>query len=364
MGTDVQDTAGSDTRSGFEKSAPSWLRRAGVQAWLFVGIIAAAAVLLAGFKTLQSILIPLILASVAAILFRPLVDAMEKRRVPRAIGTVLTMLLVVVVAVALVAIVVWGIVAQAPAIGAAVASGVETIGGWLEGYDVDPELLESAEQTVRAAVPELGQGIVGAIGNVFSSAIGFFIGVFFGFFILFFLLKDGPTINEWVGGHLTKDPEMGAEILGDSEHSIRAYFRGTAITAMATSAVVVIPLILLGVPLVVPIWLVYFFSSFIPYLGAWIGGAFAVIIALGTGGVETAAIILLAVVISNGMVQSAVSSWAVGGELDLHPLVIFLVTIAAGTVGGITLMILAAPLTAIIVRTVQRLSAAGAFEDD
>jgi predicted PurR-regulated permease PerM len=153
-------------------------------------------------------------------------------------------------------------------------------------------------------------------------------------------------------------------LLADSEHSIRAYFRGTAITALATSLVVVIPMFLLGIgPLVVPVWLVYFFSSFIPYLGAWIGGAFAVIIALGTGGVEAAVIVLIAVLVSNGMIQSVVNSWAVGGELELHPLVIFLVTIAAGTVGGVLLMILAAPLTAIVLRTVQRLQKAGAFDD-
>ena len=360
----MADTTADDKRSGFERSAPGWLRRAGVQAWLFVGIIAAAAILLAGYTALQSILLPLILAAIAAMLFRPLVDGMAKRKVPRALGTVITMVLIVVVVVALVAMIVWGLVDQGPAIGAAIASGVEAIAEWLAGYDVDPEMLESAEQTIRTALPELGQGIVGALGNVFSSAIGFFVGVFFGFFILFFLLKDGPSINDWVGSHLTKDPKMGSEILADSEHSIRAYFRGTAITALATSTVVVVPLILLGIPLIVPIWLVYFFSSFIPYLGAWIGGAFAVIITLGTGSVEDAVIILIAVLISNGMIQSAVSSWAVGGELNLHPLVIFLVTIAAGTVGGIALMILAAPVTAIILRTVQRLRAAGAFADD
>jgi predicted PurR-regulated permease PerM len=359
----VGDSAANDTRSGFEKSAPGWLRRAGVQAWLFVGIVAAAAIVLAGVSVLKGIVVPLVLAAVAAILFRPLVDGMEKRRIPRVLGTIITIVLIIVVVIALVAMIVWGIVDQGPEIGTAISEGVEAIGDWLEGYDIDPDIAASAETTVRSALPELGQGIVGAAGNVFSSAIGFFVGVFFGFFILFFMLKDGVVINGWVGRHLAKDPELGAEILEDSEHSVRAYFKGTAITAMATSLVVTIPLILLDVPLVLPIWLVYFFSSFIPYLGAWIGGAFAVLITLGTGGVEDALIILVAVVISNGMIQSAVNSWAVGGELELHPLVIFLVTIAAGTVGGVTLMILAAPLTAIAVKTVQRLSAAGALDD-
>jgi predicted PurR-regulated permease PerM len=335
-----------------------------VQAWLFVGIVAAAAILLSAFTALQGIIIPLILAAVGAMLFRPLVDGMEKWRVPRAVGTVLTMVLIIVAVVALVAMVVWGIVEQGSEISSAVAAGVQSIAEWLDDYEIDPEIAASAEKAVRSALPELGQGVLGALSSVFSSAIGFFVGVFFGFFILFFLLKDGQEINAWIGSHISKDAEFGGDMVADSEHSIRAYFKGTAITALATSLVVVIPMFLLGVgPLVIPVWLVYFFTSFIPYLGAWIGGAFAVIIALGTGGVETAVIVLVAVLISNGMIQSVVNSWAVGGELELHPLVVFLVTIAAGTIGGVLLMILAAPLTAIVVRTVMRLRAAGAFDD-
>jgi predicted PurR-regulated permease PerM len=359
----MPDTTHTRTKTAFEQSAPGWLRRLGVQSWLFVGVVAAGAVLLSGFTALQGIFVPLILAAVAAILFRPLVDGMEKRRVPRSLGSVLTMVLIIVAVIALAAIVVVGIVAQAPEIGAAVSAGVEAIGEWLDGYEIDPGIAASAEEAVRSALPSLGQGVLGALSSVFSSAVGFFVGVFFGFFILFFLLKDGAEINAWIGSHISKDPEFGAEMVADSEHSIRAYFKGTAITALATSLVVVIPMFLLGLPLIVPVWLVYFFTSFIPYLGAWIGGAFAVIIALGSGGIEAAAIVLIAVLVSNGMIQSVVNSWAVGGELELHPLVIFLVTIAAGTVGGVLLMILAAPLTAIVLRTVQRLQKAGAFDD-
>jgi len=75
-----------------------------------------------------------------------------------------------------------------------------------------------------------------------------------------------------------------------------------------------------------------------------------VLIALGSGGIVTAWIILTAVIVSNGAIQTVVSSWALGSMLKLHPLVIFLVTIMAGMVGGFLLMILAVPLTAIVIQ--------------
>jgi putative heme transporter len=44
-----------------------------------------------------------------------------------------------------------------------------------------------------------------------------------------------------------------------------------------------------------------------------------------------------------------------GSMLKLHPLLIFLVTIIAGIVGGVLLMILAVPLTATVIQVVSRL---------
>ena len=323
----------------------------------------AAGIVLAVFTALSGIAIPFILAVVGATLLLPLVDSLKKRGLPRALGAVIAMTVIVIVVVVLTVMVVRGIVDQGPKIDTAIAAGVQAIGNWLADNGIDPSAADTTERAARDLLPSLGQGIAGAIGSVFSSAMAFFVGTFFGFFILFFMLKDGPAISGWFARHISVDSEMGGEILADAGGAIRGYYRGTAVTASATAIVVVIPVILLDVPLVVPIFLVYFFTSFIPYLGAWIAGAFAVLIALGTGGIETAAIIAVAVLVSNGIVQSAVSSWAVGGELDMHPLVIFLVTIAAGTVGGVTLMILAAPLAAIVLHTTERLKEAGVFNE-
>ena len=52
---------------------------------------------------------------------------------------------------------------------------------------------------------------------------------------------------------------------------------------------------LIGVPLALPIAILTFVVSFIPYLGAIISGALAVFVALGTGGPSDA---LLALVLS------------------------------------------------------------------
>ena len=125
----------------------------------------------------------------------------------------------------------------------------------------------------------------------------------------------------------------------------------------------VIPAFLLHVPLVGAVFIVYFFTSFIPYLGAWIGGAFVVFLAYSSGGVNTAIIMAVLVIVSNGFIQTLVNSWAVGSTLKMNPVIVFVVTILAGMIGGILAMILAVPLVDVTFKTISILREAKVFDD-
>ena len=83
-----------------------------------------------------------------------------------------------------------------------------------------------------------------------------------------------------------------------------------------------------------------------------IGAAFAVLIAFGSGGPSVAAIIGVTFVISNGIIQSAVSSWVFGSALRVHPVVVLAMMIG-GTVAGIVGMVLAPPLVAAAIKSVE-----------
>ena len=53
------------------------------------------------------------------------------------------------------------------------------------------------------------------------------------------------------------------------------------------SAVIGLAALLLGLPLVFTIMVVNFIGGYIPYIGAFLGGGLAVIVALGDGGLAT-----------------------------------------------------------------------------
>jgi predicted PurR-regulated permease PerM len=117
------------------------------------------------------------------------------------------------------------------------------------------------------------------------------------------------------------------------------------------------------VPLAGTIAVVTFVGGYVPYLGAWTAGAFAVLIALGAEGPETAAALALIVLLANGVLQQIVQPIAYGAALGLHPLAVLIVTIAGGALFGTIGLVLAAPLVSAAVRISADLSAArGAAE--
>jgi predicted PurR-regulated permease PerM len=99
------------------------------------------------------------------------------------------------------------------------------------------------------------------------------------------------------------------------------------------------------VPLAGTIAVVTAITAYIPYIGAFVSGAFAVLIALGAEGTTKALIMLVIVLLANGLLQNIFQPFAMGSALHLHPLAVLILTIGAGCIFGMIGLVLAAPLT-------------------
>jgi predicted PurR-regulated permease PerM len=140
--------------------------------------------------------------------------------------------------------------------------------------------------------------------------------------------------------------------------SLRGYFVGVTIVALFNAVVVTVGALILGVPLVGTIAAITFIGAYIPYIGAWAAGAFAVLLALGGAGPEAAAGMIVVQLLANGILQQIVQPFAMGAALGIHPLAVLVVTIAGGALFGTLGLILAAPLTAAATRIIADLAAA------
>ena len=133
--------------------------------------------------------------------------------------------------------------------------------------------------SVRTWSTRFVHGVANGISGIASVAFG----VSFTVFSLFFLLKDGPKLHAWTDRHLGV-PARAATITGGVIKAMRRYFLGVTIVAAFNAVVVGIGALVLDVPLAGTIAVVTFVTAYIPFVGAVVAGAFAVLLALGTQG--------------------------------------------------------------------------------
>jgi putative heme transporter len=326
-------------------AAPRWMRDLGIAAWLLVGItllFAGSVWLLALTAAITTpVIVGLILATVAS----PLVARLHAKGVHRALGAALVLLAIVALGVLITLMVIGGIVSQESDIKTAVNSAADTVEGWLNDSGVDSSGASSANDHTSQSVSEMLSTFVSGLSGLVSGLTGLVFFVVFTTFALFFLLKDGPTTRRWIDTHLGVPLNVAQTITGDTIAALRRYFYGLTIVAAFNAVVVGGVAWILGVPLAGTIAVVTFVLAYIPFIGAFISGAFAVLIALGSEGTTTAAIMLVTVLLANGLLQNIVQPIAFGATLRMNPLLVLIATIGFGSIFGMLGLILGAPLT-------------------
>ena len=341
-------------------SSPKWLRDLGLASWLLAGV----AILLAGFiwlaATTATITDPVIAGLVIAVVASPVVGRLERKRVPRVAGAAIVLLGIIAIAVLIGLLVVGGITSQSDEIASQANAAAPKAQKWLTDLGVNSRGARGVTNDIQSATPgtisTLVHGLVNGIEALAS--VAFFAS--FAALAIFFLLKDGPSMRTWVDGHLGVAKPVARLITGSVMHSLRRYFAGVTLVAAFNGVIVGLGALILDVPLAGTIAVVTFVTAYIPYLGAFVAGAFAVILALGSQGTGTAVIMLVIVLLANGLLQNIFQPIAFGATLSLNPLVVLIVTIGAGCLFGMIGLVLAAPLTSAARQITSQLASARA----
>jgi predicted PurR-regulated permease PerM len=341
-------------------SAPKWLRDAGLASWLLAGV----ALLLAGVVWLaaatSTIVDPVVVGFIVAVVASPIVGRLGAHRVPRTVGAAVVLVGLVAIAVVIALIVISGISSQLDAIKAQAEAAVPKVQKWLKDVGLNDDQAGRATGGVSSSVGPashtLIHGIVSGIGSLAAAAIQLsFLGL-----SIFFLLKDGPGMRVWVERHMGAPRDVAHVITGGVMTSLRRYFAGVTLVAAFNGVVVGLGALLLDVPLAGTIGVVTFVTAYIPYIGAFVAGAFAVVLALGAKGTTTALIMLVIVLLANGLLQNVFQPIAFGATLKLNPLVVLIVTIGSGCLFGMIGLVLAAPLVSAAVQITKQLGDARA----
>jgi predicted PurR-regulated permease PerM len=331
-------------------AAPTWLRDLGLMSWMLIGVAAAVVGSILLLAATQTIVIPLIVGAIISSVASPGVGWLKRHGVPRGAGAGLVLLLIVALGVGMAVMVLSGIASESHSVSTQLQSAANRIAGWLKDAGVDAGKAQHAKQDVSSSTSEAFHALLTGLAVGIRALASLAVFITFTILITFFLLKDGPQIGAFVAGHLGVPRDVGQTILSRTAGSLQSYFVGMTIVAAFSATVVGIGALVLGVDLAGTIAAVTFIGGYIPYLGAWTAGAFAVLMALGSNGPETALALAVIVLLANGALQQVVQPIAYGATLGLHPLAVLVVTIAGGALFGTIGLILAAPLLSACVK--------------
>ncbi|MEU3445931.1 AI-2E family transporter [Streptomyces thermolilacinus] len=166
-------------------------------------------------------------------------------------------------------------------------------------------------------------------------------------FLVFFFLRDsGRAVGALRSLTPASTTDMVEAMARRAYEAIEGFMRGTTLIALIDAVLITAGLLVLRVPGAVGLGALVFVGAYIPYLGAFLSGAVAVLVAFADRGLAIAlwalGVVLAVQVLEGNVLQPIIQSRTV----QMHPAAVLLALTAGASVAGILGMLLAVPLTA------------------
>ncbi|MEV0106899.1 AI-2E family transporter [Nocardia sp. NPDC050799] len=337
------------------------VRQTAEWAWRLLVIFALVAVLAAAVRRLDTVVIPLAIAMLAAALLAPLVDWMQRRGVPRGLGVFVALVGSLGLVAGVVTFVVEQFVVGVPQLSDEFTNSIHKVQDWAINGPMhlsDDQIRNAGDATVRAIQSNQDTLTSGALTT--ATMIGHILtGTFLTLFILIFLLYSGDQIWRFVTRVVPTEHRERVRTAGELGFgSLVGFVRATVVVAAVDAIGIGAGLALLGVPLALPLGSLVFISAFIPIIGAFLAGFVAVFIALVTKGFVTALIVLGIIVAVMQLEGHVLQPLLLGRAVRIHPLAVVLAIAAGVVLGGIAGGLLAVPLVAVLNTAIRSLLAA------
>jgi predicted PurR-regulated permease PerM len=338
---------------------PLWYARLAAIAWRAVVIVMALSLLVAGIVGLSAIILPLVLGLLFACGLHPLFTRLRRAGLPAGLASLMSVLLIVVV----IALVGWlaisAVADQWDDIEGLIEAGRELLVDTAEDAGIDPETAEAVDADLSNLAGSIADVLVGGFVQLLPTVAGFIASVMLSFLVAFFFLKDGQTMWRWI---VTRLGEFGVLTDRTGRHvwkTLSGFIIGQTLIALLDATGIALGALILGVPEVAAIFMITFIGAYIPFVGAFLSGLVAVMLALGDDGLGAGIAMLVVVLIVQVLEGNVFQPWIQGRAVKLHPLIVALSVAAGGALAGLLGVFLAVPITAAGVVTLSELRAAG-----
>jgi len=338
-----------DTDAAPPVGVPAWLDTMAQFAWRLLVVLIGVAGLVMLLTRLYLVSLPVILALVFATIAVPPARRLERRGMPRLLAALIIVVGGATAFLGGLILLVPAFTRQVAALGPTIREAFDRVLDW---FATGPLGLDRAdiEALVVDALDNIGQfsgTIATQVGSIAIAVGEVLAAVSLAIVLLFFFVKDGEQI---VGWFIARAPERLRDDMRASGArgwgALAGYVRGTAAIALIDAVGIGLGLLIVGVPLVLPLTLLVFLGGFVPVIGAFISGLLATLVALATGGLTTALIVLAIVVVVQQVESNILQPMIMRRAVALHPVVILTVLTAGAVIVGVLGAFLAVPLAA------------------
>ena len=318
-------------------------------------------------QRLYGVLLPFLVSFLIAYILSPLVDfAQNKCRIKNRTLAVLCTLL-------LVSLLLFGAVAAlVPVITEQVQSAMKGLETYITNFDVSQflspemqakweELKNNLDLQTALSYPEVQEAVKNFVPKALSwvsgglSMVSELVVVFICFLYLLFLLIDFPDIQaHWCEYVPEKYREFMVKLVGDIDNNMNAYFRGQATVALCVGILFSIGFTIIGMPMGIAMGLIIGVLNLVPYMQA-LGIPPCILLCLvqsmQTGQPVWLTLLLMTIVfiVVQSLQDMVLTPKIMGKVTGLSPAAILLSLSIWGALMGVIGMIIALPLTTLLV---------------
>lgn len=288
--------------------------------------------------------VPVLLALLGTALLGPLHRRLVKAGVNRSVAAGLTCVAVVAVVGGAVYIVVSAVVESGDQIVSALKQAAEDLA---EHFGAAGTSLDDVASNARELLAKFGgtaaSGVlsgVSVVGESIAMAV-------LALLLVFFFLRDSDQAADALRSAVPGGAGEVVEAMARRAfRAVEGFMRGTTLVALIDALCITVGLLVLDVPGAVGLGALVFVGAYIPYLGAFLSGAVAVLVALADRGFVIA-LWVLAVVLAVQVLEGHVLTPMIQSRtVQMHPALVMVAITAGASVAGVLGMLLAVPLTA------------------
>lgn len=300
---------------------------------------------------LRTIFLPLLVGGVLFYLTEPVQRYLEKRNFPRWASILSVFVLIIGVF--------WGLSAMiGPMITKQVNSFTDNlpqitedvqdnVSYWLDRRDELPEFVENAIDNARERVNEialnLGGGMVNFITGFFQTIFMLVLAPFF----LVYMLKDHEQFIPFVSQFFKGDKKKFViRTLEEVNRTISNYVQGQMLVSIFVGIMLLIGYLIIGLEYALILAIFGLFMNLIPFIGPWISVIPALLIAL----IQDPKLVIgvgIIMLVAQQVESNFITPNIMGKTLDIHPLTVITVILAAGNIAGFVGVLLGVPLYAV-----------------